>query len=280
MADNTSLVEIIHAHLASDRLHLPVFPPLAMQLQDILAQDNCNIQQVAAKIMEDQALASHLLRVANSAFFTGLSKVSTIRDAIVRLGGKQVTSLVMLVTQQQQYRSSHKVFRAYIESLWKHAVSCAMGTKWLAEKSGYRPLAPEAFLAGLLHDIGKLFLLKVLEDIHTSGQYHMNLSKAIVGEVMESMHAEHGARLLQQWNLPELYCDVARDHHKEDYDPNNTVLTMVRLVNLTCHKLGIGMQHDPSLVLAATAEAQALETSEFLLAELEIMLEDAMALAR
>jgi len=79
---------------------------------------------------------------------------------------------------------------------------------------------------------------------------------------------------------PGTYCDVARDHHKEDYDPNNTVLTMVRLVNLACHKLGIGLQHDPSLVLAATAEAQTLETSELLLAELEIMLEDAIALAR
>jgi HD-like signal output (HDOD) protein len=155
-----------------------------------------------------------------------------------------------------------------------------MGSKWLAEKSGYRPLAQEAFLAGLLHDIGKLFLLKVLEDIHTSGHYHLNLSKAIVDEVLDSMHAEQGARLLQQWNLPELYCDVARDHHTEDYDPNHTVLTMVRLVNLTCHKLGIGLHHEASLVLAATAEAQTLETSELLLAELEIMLEDAMALAR
>jgi putative nucleotidyltransferase with HDIG domain len=280
MADHTSLVEIIHEHLASDQLHLPVFPPLALQLQDILAQDNCNIQQVAAKIMEDQALASHLLRVANSAFFTGLSKVSTIKDAIVRLGVKQVTSIVMLVTQQQQYRSRHKMFTAYIESLWKHAVSCAMGTKWLAEKSGYRSLTQEAFLAGLLHDIGKLFLLKVLEDIHASGEYNINLSKAIVGEVLESMHAEQGARLLQQWNIPELYCDVARDHHKEDYDPNNTVLTMVRLVNLACHKLGFGLQHDASLVLAAMAEAQTLEISELLLAELEIILEDAIALAR
>jgi HD-like signal output (HDOD) protein len=68
------------------------------------------------------------------------------------------------------------------------------------------------------------------------------------------MHAEHGARLLQQWNIPELYCDVVRDHHKADYDPNNTTLTMVRLVNLACHKLGIGLQHDPLLVLATTGQ--------------------------
>jgi HD-like signal output (HDOD) protein len=131
----------------------------------------------------------------------------------------------------------------------------------------------------LLHDIGKLFLLQVIETIHTSGKYNLNLSKAVVAEVLESMHTSQGALLLQQWNLPELYCEVACQHHQEDYNTNNVILTIVRLVNLACHKLGIGMHHDPSLVLAATAEAQTLGTPELLLAELEIMLEDAMPLA-
>jgi hypothetical protein len=68
-------------------------------------------------------------------------------------------------------------------------------------------------------------------------------------------------------------------HHQEDYEANNAILIRVRLVHLACHKLGIRMQHGPTIVLAATAEAQTLEASELLLAELEIMLEDAMTLA-
>jgi len=280
MTDSLSLMDIVQEHLASERLHLPVFPPLVLQLQDMLARDEVSMQQVAAKIMEDQALASQLLRVANSAFFSGLSKVLTVKDAIIRLGAKQVINILALVTQQQHHRSSHKIITVYMEGLWKHAVSCAMGAKWLAEKSGYKTLAQEAFLGGLMHDIGKLFLLKVLEDIQTSGKYQITLSTAIITEVMESLHAEQGCRLLQQWNLPEMYCAVARDHHKADYDVNNAVLLIVRLVNLACHRLGIGLQHDPSLLLAVTPEAQALEVSELLLAELEIMLEDAMTLAR
>jgi HD-like signal output (HDOD) protein len=114
MTESTSLVEIIQEHLASEQLQLPVFPPLALQLQQMLAQDNVNINHVAAKMTEDPALASHLLRVANSAFFAGLSKVSTIKDAILRLGSRQVTSLVMLVTQQQQYRASNKFLGSYL----------------------------------------------------------------------------------------------------------------------------------------------------------------------
>jgi HD-like signal output (HDOD) protein len=279
MADTTSLIDIMQEHLTSEQLQLPVFPPLALQLQNLLHRENANINQIAAMIAEDQAVASHLLRVANSAFFAGLSKVSTIKDAILRLGCQQVTSLVLLVTQQQQYRSQHKFLSMYIGSLWKHAASCAMGTKWLAERLGYRAMAQEAFLAGLLHDIGKLFLLKVLENIHTAGKYNLNLSKPVVSEVLESMHTLQGALLLEQWNLPELYCEVARTHHQEEYDANNAILAMVRLVNGACHKLGIGLQHDPTLVLAATTEAQTLEVPELLLAELEIMLEDAMELA-
>jgi HD-like signal output (HDOD) protein len=279
MNETATLVDIVQQHLASEQLHLPVFPPLAMQLQEMLTQEDWNINHVAAKIMEDPALASHLLRMANSAFFRGLSKVATVKDAIMRLGIKHVSNLVLMITQAQNYQSSNKIINAYSKSLWQHAVGCALGTKWLAEKIGCKQLGQEVFLAGLLHDIGKLFLLKVLEDIHTSGKYGVNLSKVIVLEVMESMHTEQGGQLLQQWNLPKLYCTVALDHHAEVFDLDNTTLTMVRLVNLTCHKLGIGMHHEPTLELAATTEARHLEASELLLAELEIRLEDALALA-
>jgi putative nucleotidyltransferase with HDIG domain len=279
MTETLPLVDIIQQHLASEQLQLPVFPPLAAELQQMLTQEDCNINHVAAKIMEDQALASHLLRLANSAFFSGLSKVATVKDAIMRLGIKQVTNLVLLVTQGRQYRTTSKLMGLYSKSLWQHAVGCALGTKWLAERLGHKHLAQEAFLAGLLHDVGKLFLLQVLDDLQGSGEYNLSLSKVTVLEVMSNLHAEHGARLLQQWNLPELYCDVARQHHDESVDGDHCILMLVRLVNLACHKLGIGTDQSPTVVLATTLEAQHLEASELLLAELEIMLEDASALA-
>ncbi len=65
----------------------------------------------------------------------------------------------------------------------------------------------------------------------------------------------------------------------ETYDTSNTLLLMVRLVDMACRKVGIGLHHDPSIVLATTAEAQALGAKEVVLAELEIMLEDAMTLS-
>jgi HD-like signal output (HDOD) protein len=258
-------------------LQLPVFHHVALKLMHILAKEDYSIAQVAQIIIEDQALSSHVLRLANSAFFGGLSKITTIRDAIVRLGARQVTQVVTVVTQSQQYRSQDKTMATYMQTLWKHALGCALGTKWFAEKTGYKELAQEGLLAGLLHDIGQLFVLKVLEDVHASDP-RMTLSKPVLVEVLQHMHVEQGTMLMQHWHIPDLYGEIVRQHHAETYDTNNALLLMVRLVDMACKKVGIGLHHDPAIVLATTAEAQALGAKEMVLAELEIMLEDAMTL--
>ena len=278
MLAEKSLVEIIHAHANSKPLQLPVFHPVALKLMNVLANEDYSIAQVAQMIIEDQALSSHVLRMANSAFFGGLSKITTIRDAIVRLGAKQVMNIVTVVTQSQQYRTKDKTMAAYMQTLWQHPLGCALGTKWFAEKTGYKELAQEGLLAGLLHDIGQLFLLKVLEDVQAS-EPELILSQPVIVEVLQHMHVEQGTMLMQHWNIPELYGEIVRQHHLETYDTSNPLLLMVRLVDMACKKVGIGLHHEPSIVLAATTEAQALGAKEVVLAELEIMLEDAMTLS-
>ena len=160
MTNTMSLVEILNELLVSEQLQLPVFPPLALEVQKMLACDDADFDEISAKIAGDQVLASQLLRLANSAFFSGLNKVSRIRDSITRLGSRQVTTLILMITQQQQYGSTDEYIHPYIDALWKHAASCAMGSKWLVERLGFSQLAEEAFIAGLVHDIGNLLLLK------------------------------------------------------------------------------------------------------------------------
>jgi HD-like signal output (HDOD) protein len=218
-----------------------------------------------------------LLRFANSAFFSGLSKVSTIKDSILRLGTRQVTNIVLLTTQHRQYGSTDKLIQPYLTILWKHAACCAKGSNWLAHRLGYRTLAQESFLAGLMHDIGHLFLLKVLEDLRTTTKGELDLSPTVLNEILNNMHTTHGGKLMESWNLPVEYCEIVRHHHDETFDGNNKLLAIVRLVNQACHKIGIGLHPDASLTLAATAEAQTLEVSDLLAAELEIMLEDTAA---
>jgi HD-like signal output (HDOD) protein len=271
-------VEVIKEHLDSESLNLPMFHPIALKLQGILATKDFTIEQVVALIIKDQALTSQVLRLANSAFFSGLAKVTTITEAVVRLGAREIASVAMLASQQNSYNNlTVPELKSHSQMLWRHAIGCAIGSRWLCEKTGYKQLAQEAFIAGLLHDIGSLLILKVVEGIQLSEGGSKALSRELTTEIMAAMHADTGYELMLKWNLPELYCVIVRDHHKEQSDTSNVLLSMVRLVDDTCRKLGLaGTAPEPNLMLAATFEAQGLGIKDIMLAELEIMIEDAM----
>jgi HD-like signal output (HDOD) protein len=276
MTENRSIVEVINDYLTSGNPGAPIFHVVALKLQQVLARQDYSIDEVNQLITSDPGLAGQVLRVSNSAFYAGLTKVTTIHEAIVRLGAREVANITMLATQQDLYRSTDPQFNAIMQTLWRHALCCAIGTRWLAGKTGYVTLAQEAFLAGLLHDIGKLFLLRILEEISRTGKSGGVISPALLVEVFGSMHAEHGYQIMQRWNMPETYCDVVHSHHTEQWDQGNTLLTLVRLVDQACNKVGVGMRPDPGLVLFAAAEAQVLGVKEITLAELEIVIEDAL----
>ncbi|MGD9505326.1 MAG: HDOD domain-containing protein [Syntrophobacteraceae bacterium] len=274
-----SLVEIIQEHLASDEPELPVFSSTVTELQSLLSREDFTIDEISNVLLRDQALCGQVLRLANSSFFAGLKEVTTIPKAIARLGSKQVLICVVMAAQRNLYVSRNKIIAGYMKDLWKHAVACALGAKWIAEKTGFRHLAQEAFLAALLHDIGKLFLLKVLEDIAASGERDITLSDTLIAEILDYMHCKLGFELLRKWNIPEMYCAVARDHHQRELSTDSIVQVMVRLADQTARKIGISMHHDPSIILATLPEANLLGIKEITLAELEILMEDTLSLS-
>lgn len=278
MSEKKSIVELINEYLEDSTLNIPVFNTVALRLQRVLAKQDYSIEEVNRLIIADAGLASQVLRISNSSFYAGLNKVTTIHEAIVRLGASSVANIAMLATQQDIYRSSDEKLKDIMRTLWQHSLCCAIGAKWLATRTNYGALAQEAFLAGLLHDIGKLFLLKVMENIIKDGRSDGAVSPSLITEVMRSMHVVHGYHLMQKWNLPESYCIVVRDHHVDQWDQGNSLLAMVRLVNQACIKLGIDVSPDPTLVSLSSREAQALGVNEITLAELEIVIEDAVKL--
>jgi HD-like signal output (HDOD) protein len=276
MTENKSLVDILKERLASGELSVPVFHAVAAKLQQVLSRPDFTIEEVHQLINADPGLATQVLRTANSAFYAGLTKVGTIREAIIRLGAKQVANIAMLTTQQELYRSEDVKYNAVMQALWKHAFCCAIGSRWLAQKTGFKEQAPEAFLGGLLHDVGKLFLLKVMEEISREAALKGGATPAVVAEVLTSLHVEQGHQIMVRGHMPQVYCDIVAGHQDEQWDHGNSLLAMVRLSNLACRKLGIGVRSDNSVVLPGSPEAQALGLKEVVAAELEIVLEDAL----
>jgi HD-like signal output (HDOD) protein len=274
MVQQESFIEIIDQQLASSNARLPVFNITALRIQQEIAKAEPNIRLIERLIVSDQSLTAKVLSVSNSSFYKGLNQVATVRNAIVRLGINEVSNIVMLVTHENSFRSKDPFVHGIMRTLWRHSVGCAMGSNWLAKKCGLHGLAHEAFFAGLLHDVGKLFILTVIDDLKHSDDLDIQPSDALLIEAMNSLHANHGFSLMVHWNLPEKYCNVVRDHHNEEFESKDMLQILVRLADKACLKQGIGMVEDPALVLVATPEAELLHISEVDLAQLEIMLED------
>lgn len=273
-----SLIDLVNDYLENDTLKLPLFHPVAVKLQELLMKPDFNMRHVEEIVLQDQSLSSHILRMSNSAFFKGLNKITTVHEAAVRLGAKQVASIAMAASQEDNYSFTIKELDGFAAKLWKHTMASALGSRWLAQKTGYSDLVDEAFLAGLLHDIGKLFILKVVESIHQPGKHELEFSKDLIMEAMDQIHPEAGYRLMKRWNLPDIYADIARDHHNAQIDTANILFCFVVVADATAKKLGFGMDPDPTIAPSTMIEAQVLGLGEVSLAELEIVMEDSMGL--
>jgi putative nucleotidyltransferase with HDIG domain len=277
MEQNVSLLDRISKLIDSGNLSLPVCNPAILQLNKMLAGNSEPIAEIEKLIMTDQALVADILRAANSPFYCGLSPVRTIKNAIVRLGLQQVQRLMVLASESAQYRAQDAELDQLLKKIWLHASTSAFAAQWLAKRLHMTGIEEVCFLGGLLHDIGKLIILRAIDEIKKSESPDLVVSVALLHEILMTTHCQLGYKLLQSWNLPDEYCSIARDHHLEELPLDNIPLAIVRLANESCIKLGVGLESNPDLILSATPEAGLLKTSELLLAELEVMLEDQLS---
>jgi len=279
MSESRPLLQLIEEAMASGQVSLPARNQTAQQLQSILSAQDYDIHEILDLVESDQALTAEVLRAANSPFFGGLSEITTIRNAVVRIGGPEVVRLSLAAVEKDSYRVQNPQFSAIMTPLWDHAMGVAMAARWLARRLGFRDLESESFIGGLLHDVGKLILIRVIDDLESQGRLSEAVPSPVLNEVLDTAHCRYGALLLEHWSLPAIYTTVVREHHSPTIDEHNPLLLMVRLANLACLSLGVGVASDPSINLAATEESHALDAREILLAELAIMLEDSFAIA-
>lgn len=277
MNEAKSFIDTLKEHVVSGKAQLPAFDRTGLVIQQEMAKPDPDMQAIEKQILRDPALTSQLLKVANSSFYRGMIEVTTVRNAIVRLGLAEVSNLVTMLTQKKTFAAQDPFILDYMEQLWVHSVACALGAKWIAKECRLPSKMNEAFFAGLMHDIGKAFLLMAISDLRKSGQLGENLPQTFIEEVLETLHQALGAQLLKTWNLPEIYCTVARHHHDSDMENRDVVLLMVSLANKVLAKAGIGIMHTPDIDLATSPEAIQLDMTEIKVAELELTVEDYVA---
>lgn len=268
-----SLAESLNEMASSDRISLPVYPAVARRVR-AEAKRASSLDELKVLFEPDPALVCNLFQAANSSFFQGLKQTASLEDAMTRLGMEKTLQVLEKACRQPPEVSPKNLLPRYLPGLWRHSLGCALGCWWLANRCGYEGLATQAYLAGLLHDIGKLLLIASLEQMVSGEDDDIALSDQIIHEILDSMHTEQGRRLAENWHLPAQLRRIIGNHHETTHSGHEVLPALVHLANKGCRKVGLGWEQDRSLVLPTTAEAQFLGISEIALAEFEIMLED------
>lgn len=191
---------------------LPPAPRMYSQLTSVLANPNATAQDVAKVLQQDVAMCAKLLQLVNSSFFTSRMPITDVEFAVVRLGLRMVKNLVMSVEVFQMSAPRTKGFS--IEALQEHALLTAGVAQTLLPD---KLQADNAFMAGLLHDIGKLIMACELPDqletaIATATETREPLH-VVENRLFGITHAEVGGYLLGMWGLPYPIVEAVAFHH-------------------------------------------------------------------
>ena len=154
--------DALRSRLDSPDAAIPMLPDFAHRVIDLVSDEDVSVSQLSAVVSKDQVLASRLLGLANSAYFAAMSEISTVQDAIVRMGTAAVRNLVVTVCFYSRMQDRN-VYGERGKPLLEHGIGTAYMARLVAEK--IRADHEEAFMYGLLHDIGKLVILKAAYDV-------------------------------------------------------------------------------------------------------------------
>jgi putative nucleotidyltransferase with HDIG domain len=255
--------------ICTQPINLPVFNPIAIELLQLLTDPNTEIDNVITILNKDPSLSLQILKLANSSAFAGRYVSQTIKDSVNRLGIKQITNLAMAASQAALHSSSIPAVTDIMQALWHHSYACAIGCHSLAINAGYRELADQAYLAGLLHDIGKLYLIKALEQIGQNIKSNLAFDHETIIDVFSDMHVEQGVRIMYHWDIPSQYTSIVANHHSDSVDTDNILLAIVRLVNF--NSMQYELNKFPQIIQPGdiTHEIEMLHASEQTLAQME-----------
>ncbi len=219
--EQTELLKLITRRLAEGDFELPPMPDILVRLNNCMGDDGPSVDEIISIIMNDQILTTKILKVVNSSFYSLPAPVASPRHAVVYMGFKAMLSIVTAHSLKQiSGRNLQQV-----EAILRHSLECAFLAKVLAKQ--LRMDEEEAFICGLLHDVGKTVLANITPDLVKTDA---SLSPATLSRLIDDFHTNAGALIALKWNLPEVVRNVVKHHHQPDQAPDSH--PMVELVYL------------------------------------------------
>jgi putative nucleotidyltransferase with HDIG domain len=231
--------------------HLPTLPIVVTQIMNILSDPKSSAFDLTQIVAQDQALTARILKMVNSAYYGFARKISTVNHAIVILGFETIRDLALGASVFDIFFTDDKGAEGFNrQDLWKHSIGCGLAAKVLAREFKYS-LVGQAYVAGLLHDIGIIVLdqychEEFMEAIKMSKQTSRPLHET-EKEILNTNHHKIGRLIAKKWGFPVELEETITYHHMPVLAKNHPLLaSTVHLGKQLCKRLEIGFDGDYS----------------------------------
>ena len=219
--------------IRSQPIDIPVFHEVALRLLQMMNDHSYRIEEAIKLVNEDTALASIMLRYANSTYNSGKTPITTIKNAIVRLGSQQIVNLAFTASMTNS-KSDNPVINTHLKNHWYHSHAVAIASALLAVQTKHDNKishinSDEVYLAGLFHDIGKLYLLKSMDRLVKAEL--LQADHGLIYRINNEFNIQQGIKLMHYWNIPKVYSNSVERHTANNWKcgSNDHFVAAVRL---------------------------------------------------
>jgi putative nucleotidyltransferase with HDIG domain len=202
------LMKRLEVRIEQGDFEIPRLPPTSLLALEMANRPSVEIKQLVETIERDPLLTSEMLRIANSALYSTANPAATLQQAILRLGLRSVRGVVFSASMKSSILNGRGL-SDYSEEVWRQAQSVARIARAIAPPLGFDP--EQGHMIGLLHDIGKVALLGLLQrELAGPG----DATPAIVGRAFHKYHERAGEVMAREWKLPDDLAAIAGRHHE------------------------------------------------------------------
>jgi putative nucleotidyltransferase with HDIG domain len=238
---SAELEAIILKRIQADQLFLPSMPAVAGKILELLRDPDAGMKDVAKLLEKDPVLAARSLRMATSAAFAGGTKRITLQEALARLGTKALKSLLVEASAQKLFVSRNPQINDQLKALWEHSVAVGILARDVLALIGQGD-SESAYLAGLLHDVGKPVVASVLLELERQLTEVYQKGWIDSGDwlsVIKTVHRQVAVALAEKWQLPAPIIACVKTAGEYDKAERHSLANAVCFSNALSKKAGI-----------------------------------------